>query len=277
MTDLKGSQHGKRETEGPEDDVEMGFFEHIGELRKRVVYAVIGIFLCAAIAWSFKEQLLEFFLAPLVYAYKRLGLGQPEIHFANPVEPFIGYLKLSIVAGLLASAPNVFYQLWAFIAPGLYRREKLMAIPFVFFSTLCFAGGAIFGYAIVFPMGFETLLGFAGLLPSQSITMTPTIMLGEYLSFSTRLLLAFGVVFEVPVVTVMLSVAGIVTPKQLMSFSRWWIIIAAVLSAVLTPQDVGSMLVMLGPLILLYFASIPIAWLLTRKKKSDSTDLASRE
>ena len=250
---------------GPEDDVEMGFFEHIGELRKRVFRGLLGVIPGVILAWSFKERLLEFFLAPLVHAYDRLGLGEPEIHFANPVEPFIGYVKVALVCGIVGSAPWLFYQLWAFIAPGLYRREKLMAIPFVFFSTLCFVGGAVFGYAVVFPMGFETLLGFAGLLPEQSITMTPTIMLGEYLSFSTRLLLAFGVVFEVPVITVMLSTAGIVTPKQLLSFGRFWIIIAAVLSAVLTPQDVGSMVVMLIPLVVLYFASIPIAWLLRRR------------
>ncbi|MAQ18867.1 MAG: twin-arginine translocase subunit TatC [Sandaracinus sp.] len=255
------------EPAGPEDDVEMGFFEHIGELRTRLVRAVLGVIPGVAVAWAFKEQLLEFFLAPLVHAYDRLGLGEPVIHFANPVEPFIGYVKIAIVCGLVASAPWLFYQLWAFIAPGLYRREKLMAIPFVFFSTLCFAGGAVFGYSVVFPMGFETLLGFAGLLPNQSITMTPTLMLGEYLSFSTRLLLAFGVVFEVPVVTVMLSSVGIVTPSQLLSFGRWWVIIAAVLSALLTPQDVGSMVVMLIPLVGLYFASIPIAWLLRRRKK----------
>lgn len=256
---------------GPEDDVEMGFFEHLGELRKRLVRGVIGIIPGVIVAWMYKETLLEFFLAPLVHAYARLGLGEPEIHFANPVEPFIGYLKIAIVCGLVGSAPWLFYQLWAFISPGLYKREKLMAIPFVFFSTLCFAGGAVFGYAIVFPMGFETLLGFAGLLPSQSITMTPTIMLGEYLSFSTRLLLAFGVVFEVPVVVVMLSSAGIVTPKQLFQFGRWWVIIAAIISAVLTPQDVGSMIVMLFPLIGLYFGSIPLAWLLKRRgeRKAD--------
>jgi len=250
---------------GPEDDVEMGFFEHLGELRKRVFRGVIGIIPGVVVAWIFKERLLEWFLAPLVHAYKELGLGEPEIHFANPVEPFIGYLKIAIVCGLVGSAPWLFYQLWAFIAPGLYKREKLMAIPFVFFSTLCFAGGAIFGYSIVFPMGFETLLGFAGLLPEQSITMTPTIMLGEYLGFSTRLLLAFGVVFEVPVVVVMLSSAGIVTPRQLVQFGRWWVIIAALISAVLTPQDVGSMIVMLFPLIGLYFGSIPLAWLLKRR------------
>lgn len=256
--------------EGPEDDVEMGFFEHLGELRMRLVRGVIGIIPGVIVAWIFKERLLEWFLAPLVHAYARLGLGEPEIHFANPVEPFIGYLKIAIVCGLVGSAPWLFYQLWAFISPGLYKREKLMAIPFVFFSTLCFAGGAVFGYSIVFPMGFETLLGFAGLLPEQSITMTPTIMLGEYLSFSTRLLIAFGVVFEVPVVVVMLSSAGIVTPGRLWSFGRWWVIIAAVISAILTPQDVGSMVVMLFPLIGLYFGSIPLAWLLKKRSKTKS-------
>src|SRR5690606_29075462 len=171
----------------PEDDVEMSFFDHLGELRKRLIRVLIGMLPGVAVGWYFKEWLLDLLVKPLVTAWRQLGLGEPSLHFANPVDPFLAYLQLALVSGLLMSAPWVFYQLWAFIAPGLYRREKRLAIPFVVASTVCFVGGALFGYFIVFPMGFETLLSFAGVLPSDTLTIQPTLMINEYLSFATRL------------------------------------------------------------------------------------------
>lgn len=249
----------------PEDDVEMGFFEHLAELRTRLVRALYGVVPCVALAWVVKEHLLQAMLDPLVAAYRSLGI-EPEIHFKNLVDPFLAYLKISIIAGLLAASPWVFWQLWAFIAPGLYRREKLLAIPFVLMSTLCFAGGSLFGYFIVFPMGFETFLGYAGELPSGDIAMQPTIMIDEYITFSLRLLLAFGVVFEVPVVVTFLSAIGMVTWRGLLAFARWWVLVATLLAAFLTPPDVASQLIMLVPLVLLYFVSIGIAFLIDLRR-----------
>ncbi|MEM9070432.1 MAG: twin-arginine translocase subunit TatC [Myxococcota bacterium] len=249
----------------PEDDVEMGFFEHLAELRVRLMRALYGVVPCVAAAWFFKEYLLQAMLDPLVAAYAALGI-EPEIHFKNLVDPFLAYLKISIIAGLLAASPWVFWQLWGFIAPGLYKREKLLAIPFVLVSTICFAGGSLFGYFIVFPMGFETFLSYAGDLPSGDITMQPTIMIDEYIKFSTRLLLAFGVVFEVPVVVTFISAVGLVTWRGLLKFARWWILVATLLAAFLTPPDVASQLIMLVPLIVLYFISIGIAFLIDARR-----------
>lgn len=256
----------------PEDDVQMGFFEHLTELRKRLLRALYGVIPGVGVAWLFKEQLLDFLLAPLILAWHKLGLGEPEIHFANPIDPFVAYLKIAIIIGIILATPWIFWQVWGFISPGLYRRERYLAIPFVLASTICFAGGSFFGYAIVFPMGFEMFLGFAGELPSQAITMRPTIMINEYLSFSTRLLLAFGVVFEVPVVITFLAAAGIVDHIQLIKFARWWVLVATLLSAFLTPPDVASQLMMLIPLIILYFIGVGIAWIFSfkRKKKADA-------
>jgi len=154
----------------------------------------------------------------------------------------------------------VFWQVWAFIAPGLYRRERLYAIPSVLASTLCFAGGAYFGYMVVFPMGFETFLSMAGTLPSGIVNVQPTIMIDEYLGFATQMLLAFGTVFEVPVVVSFLAIAGLVNWKQLLSFGRWWVLIASILAAILTPPDVGSQMMMMIPLVGLYFLSVGIAY-----------------
>jgi sec-independent protein translocase protein TatC len=254
------------DAEVPEDDVAMGFFDHLTELRKRIVRALYGLVPGVAVAWLFKEQLLDILVAPYVTAIGELGM-EPALHFANPVDPFVSYLKIALVFGLLAASPWVFWQVWAFISPGLYRREKYLAIPFVAASTICFAGGAVFGYMIVFPLGFETLIGFGGMLPSQALQLEPTIMINEYLTFSTRLLLAFGVVFEVPVVVTFLAAAGSVDWKQLLKFSRWWILCATLIAAFLTPPDIASQLIMLIPLIVLYFLSVGLAFLFGSKRE----------
>jgi sec-independent protein translocase protein TatC len=256
----------------PEDDIEMGFFDHLAELRTRLIRCLWGLIPGVAAGWIFRQELLELLLDPFVEAWQIRGLGAPSVHFANPIDPFVAYLKLAFVAGLLFSAPWIFWQIWGFLSPGLYRREKRLAIPFVLASTVCFVGGALFGYAVVFPMAFETLLGFAGALPSDSISIQPTIMINEYLTFATRMLLAFGITFEVPVVITFLAAAGIVHWRQLLKFSRWWVLIAALLASLLTPPDVGSQLLMVGPLIALYFISVGIAYLITyRRDKREAT------
>jgi sec-independent protein translocase protein TatC len=262
----------KKKPEGapdPEDDVEMSFFEHLGELRNRLVKALYGIVPGVVLAWSFKERLLDLLTAPLVDAWRRLNLGDPQLHFANPIDPFVGYLKIAVVCGLIFGSPWAFWQLWQFVAPGLYRSERRLALPFVIASTLFFVGGSFFGYLFVFPLAFETFLGFAGMLPSSDIRLQPTLMMGEYLDFSVRMLLAFGITFEVPVVVSFLSFAGIVNWKQLLGFTRWWIVISAVVAALLTPPDVGSQMLMLVPLVVLYLVSIVLAWLFGPKPPPD--------
>lgn len=267
----KVEEEPKKNADGsePEDDVEMTFFEHLGELRNRLVRALWGVIPGIVIAWMFKEQLLDLLTRPLVEAWIRLDLGEPQLHFANPIDPFVGYMKIAVVCGLIFGSPWAFYQLWQFIAPGLYRSERRLAVPFVLASTLFFVGGSFFGYMFVFPLAFETFLGFAGMLPSNGLTLRPTLMMGEFLDFSVRMLLAFGITFEVPVVITFLSFAGIVNWKQLLSFSRWWVVISAVIAALLTPPDVGSQLMMLVPLIVLYFVSILLAWMFGPKVVSE--------
>lgn len=250
----------------PEDDVQMSFFDHLDELRRRLIRAAWGLVPGVALAWVFKEQLLDLLVHPLVLAWRKLGLGDPELHFANPVDPFMAYMKIALVVGILAASPWIFWQFWGFISPGLYSREKRLALPFVLSSTLFFAGGAVFGYLVVFPLGFETFLSFAGMLPSRELKVTPTIMIGEYLDFSTQLLLAFGIVFEVPVIITFLALAGIVDWKQLLKFSRWWIVASSVIAALLTPPDVGSQMLMFVPLVVLYFLSVGIAFVVGKKR-----------
>ncbi len=261
----------------PEDDIEMSFMEHLRELRTRILYSLIGIVPGVALGWMLKEQLLAMLARPLHQAYEHLNLGQAQLHFANPIDPFLVYLKIAVVCGIIFAGPWIFYQMWAFIAPGLYRREKRLALPFVLASTVFFVGGAFFGYLLVLPPAFEMFLDFSQMLPSQEVRITPTIMMADYIDFATRLLLAFGVTFEVPVIVSFLSFAGIVNWKQLLGFSRWWIVIASIIAAVLTPPDVGSQLMMLVPLIVLYFLSIALAWAFGPTPPKEESEPADEE
>lgn len=250
----------------PEDDVEMTFFEHLGELRTRFVRALFGLIPGIAIAALYSEDILSFLTAPLINAYHEQNLGEPLLHFANPADGFVAYMMIALVCGLIFASPWIFYQAWAFIAPGLYRDEKRMAIPFVLISAVFFIGGAFFGFEFVLPPAFNALLSFAGMLPNEELRIEPTIMMLDYLDFSLRLLLALGVTFEVPIIIGALAFMGLVNWRQLLDFSRWWVVISAVAAAILTPSgDAGTMLLVLGPLVVLYYLGILFAFLVGPK------------
>lgn len=244
----------------PEDDVEMTFFEHLTELRTRLIRALIATVPGVGVGWYFRQELLAWLVRPYVRANQEMGLGQ-RLHFADPSDAFFWYLIIAAVAGLIAASPVVFWQIWGFISPGLYRREKRMAIPFVAVSTLFFVGGVLFCYATVLDPAFQLMLGFGGEVADSGLTLVPMIMIDRYLSFATRFLLAFGVTFEVPVIVSFLSFAGLVNWRQLIGFARWWLLISAILASILTPPDAGTMIAMLVPLNLLYWLGIGVAFL----------------
>jgi sec-independent protein translocase protein TatC len=253
---------GKDPAADPEDDVEMTFIDHLRELRKYVVRALWGFIPGIAVAWIYREEILEFLTLPYVHAYRELEIGDPQLHFSNPADLFVAYMMIAVVCGGIIGSPWAFAQIWAFIAPGLYRKEKQLALPFVLLSTIFFVGGAFFGYAFVLPPAFSALFSFAGQLPGFDLRLQPTIMVNEYLDFSLRMLLALGITFEVPIVIGFISFAGLVNWRQLLAFSRWWVVISAVLSAVLTPSgDAGTMLLVLVPLVVLYYIGILFAYL----------------
>lgn len=265
----------------PEDDVEMTFFEHLTELRNRLIRALVGIIPGMGLAWYFKERLLEYLAIPWNRAHSaREGISVDQLgywlthpldtvsegavaepatlHYTNPMDPFIAYLIMSAVAGLILASPWVFWQVWGFISPGLYRREKRLAIPFVLVSTLFFVGGCYFGYALVLPLAYQTFMAFGGPI-SEQFALQEMVTIDEYLTLTSRLLIAFGITFEVPVVVTFLSFAGIVNWRQLLGFARWWLLISTVLAALLTPPDPGSQLMMAIPLNVLYWFSILLA------------------
>lgn len=248
----------------PEDDVEMSFLDHLRELRTRLVRAVWGFIPGIAAAWALREEILQFLADPYMNAFRALGMGEPTLHFANPADMFVNYMMIALVCGGILGSPWAFYQAWLFIAPGLYRSERAKAIPFVVLSTIFFVGGAFFGYRFVLPPAFDALLSFGGTV--GGLRIQPTIMINEYLDFALRMLLALGITFEVPIVIGFMSYVGLVNWKQLWEFSRWWVVIAAVIAAVLTPSgDAPTMLLVLTPLVALYYVAIFFAFLVGPK------------
>lgn len=242
------------------EESKLPFTTHLEELRRRLIYAVVAIVLGAIIAFLFAKQLFYFLAQPLV---KILPTNQPMI-FTALTEAFFTYFKVALLAGFFLASPVVFYQLWKFIAPGLYEHEKKFVIPFVIFATLFFILGGAFAYYIVFPFGFKFFLGFSTdylkLLPKMS----------EYFSLSLKLIFAFGIVFEMPVITFFLAKMGVVNGEMLSSKRRYAIVLVFVVAALLTPPDVGTQLLMAGPLILLYEVSVWVARIFGRKSQTPS-------
>lgn len=251
--------------ETPEDDVPMTIWEHLDELRKRIVWSMVALVVGMLGSWQYKERLLEVLVRPFRESWQTQGLAGPTtLHFAGPGDGMLAYFKLSMIGGAAVAAPMIFYQLWSFVAPGLYAKEKRFVIPFVVFSTLLFVGGGYFGFKLAFPMTFGFFLSASGNI-GDSITITPTVMMGDYISHVTTWLLAFGLIFEIPLFLMFLGLAGIVDHKQLYRFFRYWVFIAFLVAAVITPPDVVQQLAIAAPMILLYFVSIGLVYLVQKK------------
>jgi len=241
----------------------MTLWEHLEELRSRIVRMALAFLAGSIGCWIYKERLLAWLIRPFQDAMaKGHHPGKATLHFGTPTALFIGYVHLAALAGLIFALPIILYQIWAFIAPGLYSREKKYAIPFVVSSVLLFLLGGWFGWAVAFPAAFDFLLN----LSSEGL-VEPTVMIGDYIDFITRMFIAFGATAELPILALFLSVAGLITHRHLIKFFRYFIVVAFILAAVLTPPDPLSQVLMAVPLIGLYGVSILVAWFITRARE----------
>ncbi len=242
----------------------MTLWEHLEELRGRLVKMIIAFLIGCIAAWHKKEFLLELLTKPFVAAWKKGHHSTgAALHFPAPAALFIAYIRIAALAGFVFSLPLILWQLWAFIAPGLYQKEKRYAVPFVVTSCLLFGGGAYFGWKVAFPLAFQFLLNLGDKV--GELEVQPTVMISEYLDFVTRMLLAFGGAAELPIVAFFLSVAGLITHKHLIKFFRYFLVIDFIVAAIVTPPDVMSQLLLAIPLCLLYVLSIGVAWVFGRK------------
>ena len=237
------------------------FTGHLEELRKRLVVCFIAIGIGFVASYGFKEQIFQILSRPLISA---MGTGDKLIFTGLP-EAFFTYLKVAFLSGIMLAAPVILYEFWIFIAPGLYKKERSLLVPIVFLSSFFFIGGSLFGYFVVFPFGFKFFLGFA----SDTIQALPSMK--EYLGFSAKLLLAFGLVFELPIVITFLARLGIVSVDFLKKNRKYALILFFVGAAIITPPDVITQVMMALPLMLLYEISI-LGARVFGKKKSDKDD-----
>ena len=253
-------------TDNPEQHT-MSFWEHLEELRSRLLRAIIAFLIGVVVCWIYREKLLVWLTKPFIDAWNKGKIeGSAALHFPAPASLFVAYIKIAMVGGLVLSLPVLLYQVWAFVAPGLYQKEKRLALPFVFSSCALFAGGGYFGWRVAFPVAFQYLLGFSGPIGATGFEVKPTVMVGDYIEFVSRMLIAFGAVFELPVLIFFLSVAGIVTHKHLLKFFRYFVVVAFIVAAVISPPDVTSQFLLAVPLIMLYAISIGIAWLVDKRR-----------
>ena len=230
--------------EGPEDDVQLSLRDHLIELRHRLKWSVIWLLVGFAASYYWSQQIFHFMMQPVFAA---LPEGERALHFASSVEPFIIYLKVGLYAGLFVASPLIFWQLWMFVAPGLYRRERKKITPFVFAATVFFIGGAAFCYLVILPPAFQFLINTAG--PD----IKPVLMMDEQLSLVMMMLLAFGIIFELPMVLTLLAMMGVVDYKFLSKYRRHAIIVNVIIAAFVTPTgDPFNLALMALPMMVCY-------------------------
>ncbi len=245
------------------DDRKLPLTDHLAELRTRIAIILLAWMVGSAAAWSFSESIFGLLLEPAVAA-----LGDRTLQAIAPTEIFFTYLKCAVLAGFVFALPIIFWQLWAFVSPGLYEKEKTATVPFVGISTLLFATGAIFGYSAVFPLMFDFLTGFDSEFVHSAWTMR------EVFALTTRLFLAFGVAFELPVVVFFLAVAGIVDAPTLLRGTPYAVLGVFVAAAVLTPPDWVSQIFLAVPMVGLYLLGVGVAFLFggSRKRERSASD-----
>ena len=248
------------------DDTRLPLTEHLAELRNRIFRILIAWVIGAATAWSFSEEIFGLLLAPAVEALGGEGSGLQAI---APTEIFFTYLKCAVLAGFLIALPVIFWQLWRFIAPGLYPTERHAVVPFVACSTILFSVGAGFGYSMVFPLMFDFFTGFDNEFVTSAWTMR------EVFALTTRLFLAFGIAFELPVLVFFLSVAGIVDAPTLLRGTPYAVMGVFVTAAILTPPDWVSQIFLAIPMIGLYLLGVGVAFLFGSRGKRKKSDVGS--
>ncbi|MBT3310996.1 MAG: twin-arginine translocase subunit TatC [Desulfobacterales bacterium] len=236
--------------------------DHLEELRKRLIrcFAAVGIGFLAC--YGFKEKIFEILTFPLIKAMNTDG----SLIFTGLPEAFFTYIKVSLLAGIMLAAPVIFFEFWMFVTPGLYEKEKKLILPIIILSSFFFMAGAMFGYFVVFPFGWKFFLSFS----SDTIKALPSMK--EYLALSSKMLLAFGVVFELPLFITCLAKLGLVTVDFLKKNRKYALLLFFVGSAILTPPDVVTQIMMALPLMILYEISIIGAKIFGKKVIEDSEE-----
>jgi sec-independent protein translocase protein TatC len=232
----------------------MPFLAHLEELRRRIIFCILGIIIGFLLCWSFADRLFGLMQQPIIQALRHHGIGGGLVYL-NPTEPFNLYLMVALVLGLFAASPFVFYQFWLFIAPGLYRTEKRYVLPFLVSTVGLFLAGGLFGYKMVYPASLDFLIGYGE-------RFQPMITIGEYTKLFATIIIGFGLMFEMPVLVFFLALMRVITAGWMWRNVRYSILAIVVLAAVITPTaDILNMCLFAAPMVALYAISIGVAWL----------------
>jgi sec-independent protein translocase protein TatC len=232
----------------------MSFLQHLEELRRRIIYSVLFIAAGFCACWYWSDRIFTWMQAPIIFALHRNGLDQ-KLVYLNPTEPFNIYLKIGLIAGIFVASPFILYQLWAFIAPGLYRHERRYVLPFMFSTVFLFLAGGYFGYRLVYPAALDFLVGYGK-------QFQPMVTIGEYTDLFMTIILGLGIVFEMPILVFFLALMGMVSAKWMWNNLRYSILVIFIIAAIITPTtDIMNMCIFAAPMILLYLLSIGVAYL----------------
>lgn len=233
----------------------MPFLEHLGELRTCLIRSLMAVAVGFAVAFAFNEELFAFLKKPLL-PYLPAG---SKLIFTSPAELFFTYMKIALLAGAVAASPVIFYQLWRFIAPGLYEKERRLVWPFVALSSLLFMAGTVFCYTLIFPFAFQFFMSMS------TEDIVPMLKVNDYLSFTATMLFVFGLVFETPLILIFLAKLGVIDAKLLRKHRRYAILLMFLIAAIATPTpDVFNQCLMTAPMMLFYEVSI---WFIARIDK----------
>ncbi len=248
------------------EEEKVPFTAHLEELRTRLIRCFIAIGIGCAVSFCFKKDIFDILALPLIDA---LNIDQGDkIIYTGPPEAFLTYLKVALLTGIMLAVPVILYEFWMFVSPGLYKKEKKVLLPIIFLSSFFFLGGAFLGYFYIFPFIFDFFLSFA------SDTIVPRITMKEYLSFSAKLLFAFGIVFELPLVITFMTRMGLVTIPFLKKNRKYAILLSFIGAAMITPPDPLTMFLMAIPLVVLYEISI-LGAIIFGKPRPEQDELVS--
>ena len=242
----------------------MSLLEHLEELRKRLLWSVVPLVIAFLPCWYYVDRIFAFLSAPI----KRIAPGL-KLAFLGLTDPFILYFKVAALAAVFLASPFILYQIWAFIAPGLYKRERMMALPLVLFTTFFFLAGGLFAYYVAFPFAAQFLLGIGK-------EFMPVITIEKYFGFLLTVILGLGLMFELPIFILLLSLLGVVTPRLLMRFWRHAVVLIFIVAAIVTPTpDIANLCIFALPAVGLYFLGVGAAWIAMRFRRQRQAEMAA--
>ena len=247
----------------------MSFLQHLEELRRRIIYSLIGVTVGFLACWGYAERIFGLMERPIMEALQRNHMAQTLVYL-SPTEPFNLYLKIGLLAGIFVSSPFVLYQVWMFISPGLYRNERRYVVPFMVSTVFLFLAGGFFGYRIVYPAALEFLISYGK-------QFQPMITIGEYTDLFLTVILGLGLVFELPILVFFLALMGIVNARWMLKNFRYSILVIFIIAAIVTPTtDIMNMCIFAAPMVALYVVSIGVAWLVHPKRRRARREAAAK-